>query len=76
MNTFGALKQYLAYLQINEGSSPRTVSSYHNDLNQYLLWLDEQGVSEMEEVTGSQIEEFAVEQSLTKKPASGRAVSA
>lgn len=70
MNTYAAMKQYLAYLQINEGSSPRTVSSYHNDLNQYLLWLDDQDISEMEKVTGSLIEEFAVEQSLTKKPAS------
>jgi len=30
-----ALKEYLVHIQVNEGRSPRTVSSYDEDLKQY-----------------------------------------
>ncbi len=70
MNTYAALKRYIAYLQINEGSSPRTVSSYQADLNQYLVWMEEEDVTEIENITGSLIEEFAVDQSLHKASSS------
>ena len=70
MNIYSALKQYTAYLQVNEGRSPRTVRSYRNDLNQYVLWLEEEGTDEMEQVNGLQIEDFINEQSAGKASSS------
>ena len=31
-----ALREYLVHIQVNEGRSPRTVSSYHEDLKEYI----------------------------------------
>ena len=50
MNCEDALKQYLAYITVNEGLSVRTVNSYREDLKQYLSYLDEQDITDTEDI--------------------------
>lgn len=45
-----AIDEYLAYLRIEKGSSPLTVDAYASDLADYLSFLDEAGVSDLERV--------------------------
>jgi site-specific recombinase XerD len=66
MKTDKALERYLADLTIKEGKSPRTVSSYRNDLLQYLAFLKEQGITDTEAITDDMTEGFILEQSEVK----------
>lgn len=50
MNCEDALKQYLAYITVNEGLSVRTVNSYREDLKQYLSYLDEQNITDTKDI--------------------------
>ncbi|MEC4176414.1 site-specific tyrosine recombinase [Adlercreutzia sp. R7] len=45
-----ALDEYMSYLRIEQGASPRTVEAYRRDLEGYLAFLDGQGVEDFEDV--------------------------
>lgn len=61
-----ALKEYLVHIQVNEGRSPRTVSSYHEDLKQYIAYLEENGIKDTKKITYPLIEKFITLQSARK----------
>jgi|SRR5690625_4301984 len=42
--------EYITFLKIEKGLSPASLSSYKQDLKHYLMFLDEQGVTSLEEV--------------------------
>jgi len=65
-----ALKEYLVHIQVNEGRSPRTVSSYDEDLKQYTAFLSEHNVTDTAEITYQLIEQFITEQSTLKASSS------
>ena len=44
------IQEYLAYLSIERGSSPLTVSAYEHDLKTYAAFLDEQNVGSLERI--------------------------
>ncbi len=47
----GLIKEYLAYLRIERGSSPRTIEAYERDLGAYKKYLDEQGIDSLESIS-------------------------
>ncbi|MBR2802760.1 MAG: tyrosine-type recombinase/integrase [Erysipelotrichaceae bacterium] len=53
-----AVKQYRIQIEVIEGKSPRTVSSYLQDLQKYLNYLDEEGIEDTEEITEGEVEDF------------------
>ncbi len=65
-----ALKEYLVHIQVNEGRSPRTVSSYDEDLKQYTAFLSDHNVTDTAEITYQLIEQFITEQSTLKESSS------
>jgi len=65
-----ALKEYLVHIQVNEGRSPRTVSSYDEDLKQYTAFLSDHNVTDTAEITYQLIEQFITEQSTLKASSS------
>lgn len=58
MKTDFALKDYIFYLSTNEGKSENTVSSYSIDLKQYLEYLKENNITEIEKVKDDDIEKY------------------
>ena len=58
MKTDFALKDYIFYLSTNEGKSENTVSSYSIDLKQYLEYLKENNITEIDKVKDDDIEEY------------------
>ena len=65
-----ALKEYLVHIQVNEGRSPRTVSSYDEDLKQYSAFFFFFYVTDTAEITYQLIEQFITEQSTLKASSS------
>ena len=70
MNTAKALKEYLLRLRVSDGRSENTVTSYHEDLKQYISWLNEQGIENTEDITPDDVEAFIIYQSTVKKSSS------
>lgn len=70
MKTDQALKEYLVHIKVNESKSPRTVKSYVNDLNQYILWLKQNKIYDMEKIRAKHVQAFVVEQNQAKSSAS------
>ena len=54
------LKEYLAYLSVEKGSSPRTVEAYGRDLDRYLSYLTQQGKWDLEDVQHNDISAYLV----------------
>lgn len=54
-------REYLAYLTVERGLSPRTLDSYHRDLDRYLAFLDERGVVSSEDISRDDIVAFECE---------------
>lgn len=54
-------REYLAYLTVERGLSPRTLDSYRRDLDRYLSFLDERGVLASEGVSRDDIVAFECE---------------
>lgn len=54
-------RQYLAYLTVERGLSPRTLDAYRRDLRCYLRFLDERGVANSEDVSREDIVDFECE---------------
>ncbi len=53
--------EYLSYLSIERGSSRATVSSYADDLEDYLAYLMEQGIRDIAEVTHELVEAYTAD---------------
>ena len=51
MQLSDALAQYQGYLVVERGAARNTVTAYLRDLERYLAWLSDQGVSEPEAIT-------------------------
>lgn len=65
-----AYKQYLMHIRVNKGKSERTIKSYSEDLKQYLEWLKEHNIKNVEKIKYNDIQEFIVEQSNFKSSSS------
>lgn len=65
-----ALQQYIVEINVNEGKSLRTVSSYREDLKEYLEYLEKWNIHDTEEIDDGIIESFLAVQSKHKKSAS------
>ena len=53
-----ALDEYMSYLRIEQGSSPRTAEAYRRDLEEYLAFLDKRGVDAPGDVKRDDVEDF------------------
>ncbi len=53
-----AIKEYLRYCQSSKGYSPYTVASYGRYLRRFEAWADEQKLTEVEQLTAEDVEEF------------------
>ncbi|OFK24865.1 tyrosine recombinase [Olsenella sp. HMSC062G07] len=58
MDLAAARLEYLDYLSVERGSSPRTVEAYARDLDRYLAFMGERGVSLPDDVTRGLIEAY------------------
>ncbi len=65
-----ALKQYTTQIRLTEGKSPRTVSSYTEDLKQYFSYCRDQGVTDTEEISDRLVEDFILKERETKEESS------
>ncbi|MFK3833442.1 site-specific tyrosine recombinase XerD [Microbacterium sp. NPDC087868] len=63
-----ALDSYLRHVTIERGLSNHTVSAYRRDLDGYIAWLSEQGVTDTSEVTAQVIGRFIEERSSEVPP--------
>ncbi|UPL13071.1 site-specific tyrosine recombinase XerD [Microbacterium galbinum] len=63
-----ALDSYLRHVTIERGLSDHTVSAYRRDLDGYIAWLSEQGVTDTSEVTAQVIGRFIEERSSEVPP--------
>lgn len=52
------LKDYITYLQVEKGLSKNSYYSYNSDLSKYIEFLEEQGISYMDEVSISLVESY------------------
>lgn len=53
-----ALDEYMAYLRIERGASPRTAEAYRRDLEGYLAFLDERSIGAFDDVTRDTVAAF------------------
>ncbi|MFK0400701.1 site-specific tyrosine recombinase XerD [Microbacterium sp. NPDC090225] len=63
-----ALDSYLRHVTIERGLSDHTVSAYRRDLDGYIVWLSEEGVTDTSEVTAQVIGRFIEERSSEVPP--------
>lgn len=61
-----AFKEYIIHIQINQGKSPRTVSSYKEDLQQYIAYLKKNDIQDTTKITYPLIARYMNEQSRQK----------
>lgn len=61
-----ALEKYLVQMNINEGHSQHTISSYHEDLNQYIEYLKKKGIEDTENIRYDDVQAFISEQNKQK----------
>lgn len=61
-----ALENYLIHINVNEGKSQRTVTSYKEDLLQYTAYLKENNITDTKKVKYQDIEDFINEESKIK----------
>ena len=66
MKIHDAFTEYFTNLKINEGKSKRTVSSYTNDLKQYIRFLEEHSITNTKKIKAELIEEFIANQGENK----------
>jgi len=60
-----AIDAYLRHITIERGLSEHTVGAYRRDLDVYLSWLNEAGISDTAAVTGAVIGRFIADRSST-----------
>ncbi|MEX3514221.1 MULTISPECIES: site-specific tyrosine recombinase XerD [unclassified Corynebacterium] len=54
----GVADTWLNHLAVERGAAGNTLSNYRRDVNRYLEWLEQAGVSDLREVTTSQVEAY------------------
>lgn len=54
-----AVSGYLDHLAVERGLAPNTLSSYRRDLGRYLVFCEQAGVSDVEQVTPREVSKFA-----------------
>ena len=52
------IEEYLAYLRVERGSSPNTVSAYEHDLRDYLGFLEGRGVDDIDDVSRQDVADY------------------
>ena len=55
MKIHDAFTEYFTNLKINEGKSKRTVSSYTNDLKQYIRFLEEHSITNTKKIKAESV---------------------
>lgn len=45
------VREYLAFLSVEKGASPRTLAAYTRNVEEYVLWLDAQNLRDLDAVT-------------------------
>lgn len=65
-----AFQGYMIRLQSNAGYSRRTVAAYEEDLKQYTAYLTDEGITDLSQVKGHDIQDFIVLQSTQLHKAS------
>ena len=53
------MRGYLAHVEIERGLSPNTVAAYRRDLERYVLWCDQAGLLNVEDITQNDVSDFA-----------------
>lgn len=61
MDLTRAREEYLRYLAVERGSSANTIAAYGHDLERYVSWLEDRGVSCPDDVTLELVEEHVAE---------------
>lgn len=69
MNVQEALKQYITYLDINQGKSRKTVQSYEQDLKFYLAYLENHKITDLDKVTEKNVEDYLSQEKNSGKQA-------
>ncbi len=70
MELLEAYQEYTTDITINKGMSQRTISSYCNDLKQYIAWLQKHDVMDTDDIQSTHIEDFLHEESAYKESTS------
>ena len=70
MELLEAYQEYTTDITINKGMSQRTISSYCNDLKQYIAWLQKHDVTDTDDIESTHIEDFLHEESGVKESTS------
>ena len=53
-----AREEYLDYLVVERGSSPNTVDAYGRDVARYVRFLQDEGITDADDVTRQHVERF------------------
>ena len=72
MKLDAAFSEYSTHITMNQGKSPRTVSSYLSDLKEYFSYLKQHGIEDTDEITSDLIDDFIHSQQLSKQHMDGR----
>lgn len=62
--------RYLRHLSLERGLAKNTLAAYNRDLGEYLVFLAQQGVEAIDEISELTIESFVAQAALTKKASS------
>jgi integrase/recombinase XerD len=62
--------RYLRHLSLERGLAKNTLAAYNRDLGEYLVFLGQQGIESIDEITELTIEAFVEQSALTKKASS------
>ena len=62
--------RYLRHLSLERGLAKNTLAAYNRDLGEYLVFLGQQGIESIDEITELTIEAFVEQAALTKKASS------
>lgn len=62
--------RYLRHLSLERGLAKNTLAAYNRDLGEYLVFLAQQGVESIDEISELTIESFVEQSALTKKASS------
>lgn len=57
----GAVRAYLDYATIERGLAANTLEAYERDLSRYLQWCHSRGITDLAEITASDVADFAVD---------------
>ena len=63
----GAFLEFTSYLAVEKGASKKTTEAYGRDISRYLKWLDEHGLTSLDEVDRDSITEFLSKQRNEKQ---------